>query len=102
MLAKVSRGVEEFFRADRGFQLDFGESIEHGLAVDAAEIVAALLREIERAASGFETGVATFEESAHVGWNKRVGEAFECRFAFLCLEVKRGGGVEVDDVAFWR
>src|SRR5215467_8860849 len=97
VFAKISRGVEEFLREDGGFQLNLGGSIHDRLAVDATKVVDALLREIEGTASRLEAGVAAFEECTHVGRNERVGEAFEGKLAFLVLEIKRGGGIEIDD-----
>src|SRR5215472_1159273 len=104
MFAKVSRGMEELFREDGSFELDFGRLIYDRLAVDAAEVAvaAAVLREIEGAARCVETGIATFEECTHVGRDERVREAFEGRLALHFLQVKRGGGVEVDDLTVSR
>src|SRR5207248_11783346 len=54
-------------------------------------------RVIEGFVSCFQAGVAAAEESAHVGRDQRIRKAVKCGLTFHVAQVKRAGGVQVNN-----
>src|SRR5260370_42240574 len=61
VLPEIARGVEEFFRDDRRFEPDGGESVKERFAVGTKNVFPPLQSKVESVACGTAAGIAAFE-----------------------------------------
>src|SRR6266478_7396221 len=98
MLPEIARGVEEFLRNNRRFEPDGGKIVKERFPMATRSLFPALQGKVESVARGGETGVATFEQGAHVRRNECVCQTIEGGFAPVVAQMESAGGIEIDDL----
>src|SRR6266446_4581667 len=98
MLPEIARGVEEFLRNNRRFEPDGGKIVKERFAMATRNLAPTLQSKVESVARRGETGLAAFEQDAHVGRNERVRQAIEGCFVLVVAQIESAGGIEIDDL----
>src|SRR4029077_13517445 len=98
VLAKIAGGVEKLLGNDRSFQGDFVARVEDSFSTGSWATVV-VQHVVKRFAGGFQAGVPSAKQGAHVGWNQGVGQAVECAFVLNISQVQGAGGVQINDTS---
>ncbi len=99
MFPEISRGVEKLLRSNWRFEAYLRWGVGNRFTMDTGGADPSIENVVQGIARGVETGVATFEEGAHVRGYQRARQALKGLLAFVIFEIESARGIKVDDVA---